>query len=137
MTNRAFTKIYASTIAPDPKMNIIWMDLSENPYGKILKYWNGQTWLKYEGIIPSSVDLAGVPTTNTASAGTNTRQLATTAFVTTAVSGKANSANPLFTGVTKLIATSYASKAEADLDELLLSGSVYKITDTGALMMKL
>ena len=42
--------------------------------------------------------LTGAPTAPTATAGTNTTQIATTAFVTTAVSPKANLASPTFTG---------------------------------------
>ncbi len=40
----------------------------------------------------------GVPTAPTATAGTNTTQIATTAFVTAGLSGKANTASPTFTG---------------------------------------
>ena len=42
--------------------------------------------------------LTGTPTAPTATAGTNTTQIATTAFVTAAVSPKANLASPTFTG---------------------------------------
>jgi hypothetical protein len=44
MINRAFSKIYASNIAPDHTMNVIWMDLTSDPYGSSLKYWNGATY---------------------------------------------------------------------------------------------
>ena len=47
----------------------------------------------------ASPALTGVPTAPTASAGTNTTQLATTEFTTTAVSTKANIASPALTGV--------------------------------------
>ena len=47
----------------------------------------------------ASPALTGVPTAPTASAGTNTTQLATTEFTTTAVSTKANLASPALTGV--------------------------------------
>lgn len=46
----------------------------------------------------SSPTLTGVPVAPTAAAGTNTTQVATTAFVTSSISGKADKANPTFTG---------------------------------------
>ena len=49
--------------------------------------------------LASSLGLTGSPTAPTASAGTNTTQLATTAFVTTADNLKANLASPTFTGL--------------------------------------
>jgi hypothetical protein len=48
--------------------------------------------------IAGSIALTGTPTAPTASAGTNTTQLATTAFVTTADNLKANLSAPTFTG---------------------------------------
>jgi len=47
----------------------------------------------------ASPHLTGVPTAPTASSGTSTTQLATTAFVTTATNLKASLASPAFTGV--------------------------------------
>ena len=49
----------------------------------------------------ASPALTGTPTAPTASSGTNTTQIATTAFVQSAVSGKANTASPTFTGTPK------------------------------------
>ena len=46
----------------------------------------------------ASPTFTGTPAAPTATAGTNTTQVATTAFVTTAVSTKANLASPTFTG---------------------------------------
>lgn len=46
----------------------------------------------------ASPTFTGTPSAPTATAGTNTVQLATTAFVTTAVASKANTASPTFTG---------------------------------------
>lgn len=46
----------------------------------------------------ASPALTGTPTAPTAAGGTNTTQIATTAFVTTAVSTKANTASPALTG---------------------------------------
>lgn len=34
----------ASKIAPHHKNTKYWVDLSENPYGGIIKFWNGNTW---------------------------------------------------------------------------------------------
>jgi hypothetical protein len=48
--------------------------------------------------IPTSPAFTGTPTAPTATAGTNTTQIATTAFVTTADNLKANIASPTFTG---------------------------------------
>lgn len=45
-----------------------------------------------------SPDFTGTPLANTAGAGTNTRQIATTAFVTTAVATRAPTASPIFSG---------------------------------------
>lgn len=51
------------------------------------------------GLAPlASPTFTGTPAAPTATAGTNTTQVATTAFVTTAVSTKANLASPTFTG---------------------------------------
>jgi microcystin-dependent protein len=47
----------------------------------------------------TSPELSGTPTAPTAAAGTNTTQIATTAFVTTADNLKANIDSPTFTGV--------------------------------------
>jgi hypothetical protein len=49
--------------------------------------------------IKSNVSLTGVPLAPTANAATNTTQIATTAFVTTADNLKANIASPTFTGL--------------------------------------
>jgi hypothetical protein len=69
----------------------------------------------------------GTPTASTAAAGTNTTQIATTAFVTAAAALKANLASPAFTGTptaptptvgdntTKLATTAFVkAKSEAD-----------------------
>ena len=46
-----------------------------------------------------SPDFTGTPTAPTAAAGTNTTQIATTAFVETSITDKADLASPAFTGV--------------------------------------
>jgi len=44
MLNKSFAKIFASTIAPDPEMNVLWMDLSASSTGSIIKYWTGTSY---------------------------------------------------------------------------------------------
>lgn len=53
MVKNSFAKIYASTIAPDPAMDALWMDLSEDPLGSIIKFWDGARY------IPISLGNAG------------------------------------------------------------------------------
>jgi hypothetical protein len=111
MTNRAFTKIYASTVAPDPKMNIIWMDLTANAYGKTLKYWNGQTWVEY-------LEALYLENTNLLNPGL--------------------SGNITLDGTISIYNIStYESAASASADSSLENGVMYMISDTGALMIKL
>jgi hypothetical protein len=62
-----------------------------------LIYQNAATLLTKANI--ASPAFTGVPTAPTAALGTNTTQLATTAFVTTEVALKANLASPAFTGI--------------------------------------
>ena len=58
------------------------------------------SWQAWREIaLTDSPAFTGIPTAPTASAGTNTTQLATTAFVTTADNLKANIDSPTFTGV--------------------------------------
>lgn len=69
---------------------------TKNPYGSKTKNYVLAAGASANGVpsfralvsadIPSSVALSGTPTAPTASAGTNTTQIATTAFVTTAIS---------------------------------------------------
>jgi hypothetical protein len=54
------------------------------------------------GDIPSSVALAGSPTTTTQSAADNSTKIATTAYVDTGLALKANLASPTFTGTVTL-----------------------------------
>ena len=53
MVRNSFAKIYASTIAPDPAMDVLWMDLSEAPLGSLIKFWDGSAY------IPISMGNAG------------------------------------------------------------------------------
>ena len=43
MRHNSFQKIYASYIAPNPEMDVLWMDLKSDPYGSVIKFWNGGT----------------------------------------------------------------------------------------------
>jgi hypothetical protein len=58
-------------------------------------FWDGSAWANVNSVSPV---FTGTPTAPTATAGTNTTQLATTAFVTTADNLKANLASPTLTG---------------------------------------
>ena len=57
MRHNSFQKIYASYIAPDPEMDVLWMDLTQDPYGSVIKFWNGGTD-KYE-LISSDASTIG------------------------------------------------------------------------------
>jgi hypothetical protein len=59
--------------------------------------WNGSAWVNNYAS-SASPTFTGVPAAPTATAGTSTTQIATTAFVTTANNLKANIASPVFTG---------------------------------------
>jgi hypothetical protein len=69
----------------------------------------------------ASPALSGTPTAPTAAAGTNTTQIATTAFVTTANNLKANLASPTFTGVPA------APTAAADTNTTQVATTAYVI----------
>lgn len=45
MNNNRYTKIFASYIMPNPAMDVLWMDLSEDARGSIIKFWNGSSYL--------------------------------------------------------------------------------------------
>lgn len=92
----------------------------------------------------ASPTLTGTPAAPTATAGTSTTQLATTAFVTTADNLKAPLASPALTGTptaptataldnsTKLATTAYADAADAvNFPMLKWNGSAYVVA-TGA-----
>ena len=44
MTRNSYAKIYASTIAPDPALDVLWMDLAEDPKGSVIKFWSGESY---------------------------------------------------------------------------------------------
>lgn len=46
MNNNTYAKIYASLIAPDPSMDVLWMDLNEDPKGSIIKFWDGERYIQ-------------------------------------------------------------------------------------------
>ena len=61
MLNNSLQKIYSSDIAPNPTMNVLWMDLSENVYGARIKYFNGNSgrwepWLLTSGADSEAAD---------------------------------------------------------------------------------
>jgi len=64
--------------------------------------------------VTGTTTLTGIPTAPTADLNTNTTQLATTAFVATAISSKANLASPTFTG-TPLAPTAIAGTSTTQL----------------------
>jgi hypothetical protein len=70
----------------------------------------------------NSPTFTGVPAAPTAAAGTNTTQLATTAFVTTADNLKANLASPTFTGVP----AAPTAAARTNTTQLATTAFVYK-----------
>ena len=57
MRHNSFQKIYASYIAPNPEMDVLWMDLKSDPYGSVIKFWNGGIG-KYE-LISSDASTIG------------------------------------------------------------------------------
>jgi len=73
----------------------------------------------------NSPTFTGVPAAPTAAAGTNTTQLATTAFVTTADNLKANLASPTFTGVPA------APTAAADTNTTQLATTAFVVGQVG------
>jgi len=54
MIYNATQRIFSSKIAPDPNMNVLWMDLAEDEYGSIIKYWNGTEYIQITGAVDSA-----------------------------------------------------------------------------------
>lgn len=77
----------------------------------------------------TSPALTGTPTAPTAAGGTNTTQLATTAFVTSAVAPKAPTASPTFTGTVSGITA--AMVGAPALSVLTTKGDLYVATASG------
>ena len=75
----------------------------------------------------ASPTLTGTPTATTATAGTNTTQVATTAFTTTALALKANLASPTFTG------TPLAPTATAATNTTQIATTAFVTTALGSL----
>lgn len=62
MNNRTIIKTFASDVAPNPKSNVIWMDLSADGNGSVIKSWNGTAWVKTENDILASPTFTGTVT---------------------------------------------------------------------------
>lgn len=43
MINNSKQRIFSSKYAPDPKLNVLWMDLTADPDGAIIKYYDSET----------------------------------------------------------------------------------------------
>ena len=82
--------------------------------------WSGSAWV-VNYVSAASPAFTGTPTAPTASGGTNTTQLATTAFVTTADNLKANLASPAFTGSGSTNATTYNTATFSAGAQLIIS----------------
>jgi hypothetical protein len=97
----------------------------------VTQYYTGGSWKSLATI--DNPGFTGVPTAATATAGTNTTQIATTAFVTTADNLKAPIASPTFTGIVKtnspsfLIYTAGYNKAGSAWDDIGLLGGSYVV----------
>ena len=50
-------KFIESKTQPDPVIYKYWVDLFENPYGGLIKYFNGESWVK---ISDESADLSSI-----------------------------------------------------------------------------
>ena len=89
---------------------------------------DGTTQGGHPSLGANSPALTGTPTAPTAGSGTNTTQIATTAFVTAAlpdITGKANIASPTFTG------TPAAPTAAADTNTTQIATTAYVQTELG------
>lgn len=67
---------------PGNSIGELWLDTTNGDYS--LKAWDGLAWREQvvtSGMLKDSLVLTGIPTAPTAAPGTNTTQLATTAFV--------------------------------------------------------
>jgi len=127
MNNRTYVQIYASDIAPSGNQNILWMDLASNPYGSVVKYWNGTTWVIEEADYSVSPNLTGIPTAPTATAGTSTTQIATTAFVSASVALKVNKTAPQLLGLIEYADNDAAIAAEKQVGDVYRTGDILKI----------
>jgi len=52
MNTKANIRIFSDYIAPYPNGEILWMDMSEDPNGSIVKFWNGIYWKPIAGLSP-------------------------------------------------------------------------------------
>jgi hypothetical protein len=109
---------------------------TQNINGLVDGYTNFEVDAKFVEVDAKFVDtvLTGTPTAPTATAGTNTTQLATTAFVTTADNLKANLASPALTGVpTAPTATTGTNTTQLATTAFVFANSVQQGTGVGQL----
>jgi microcystin-dependent protein len=85
--------------------------------------------------IKPSVGLTGVPTAPTASPGTNTIQLASTAFVTAAGALKADLASPTFTGDPKAPTPAIGDVDTSIATTAFVYGAISDVVQAGAIVM--
>jgi len=109
--------------------SITGLDLLPSQTGQSGKYLTTNGTVASWGVVDlstkadiNSPTFTGVPAAPTAAAGTNTTQLATTAFVTTADNLKANLASPTFTGVP----AAPTAAARTNTTQLATTAFVYK-----------
>ena len=59
-------KFLAANIAPKPDETTYWVDISANPYGGVIKYWDGHDWIKLDqdSIAEDYLKLRNKPTLN-------------------------------------------------------------------------
>jgi hypothetical protein len=75
MNNRTIVKTFASDVAPSPKANVLWMDLSTDGNGSVIKNWNGSAWVITENDILASPTFTGTTTMALAAYANNTLAL--------------------------------------------------------------
>lgn len=51
MISKSTARIFADKIAPNPILHVLWMDLTADPYGSIIKYWDGDEYIPITGIL--------------------------------------------------------------------------------------
>ena len=96
---------------------------------------SGAPQFKTKASVFASPAFTGTPTSTTAAKGTNTTQIATTAFVATGLADKANTASPTFTGtvtIPTLSVTSHATTAASTNYTTLKMRNIALVTDEPA-----
>ncbi len=58
MNNNSYVKIFASRVAPDPAMDVLWLDLSSGDRGSTVKYWTGAEYdpIQINGELKEKID---------------------------------------------------------------------------------